>query len=917
MADLTKDLTEGLEESLDLEDSLVTDTDDGGAIVKLDDEADAPGPTEHFTNLAEDAGKPELMRLGTELVEMIERDKEARSKRDEQYEEGLRRTGLGEDAPGGAVFKGASKVVHPMLVEACIDFSARSMKEIFPSGGPVKDYIQGRVTEEKVAKAQRKSALLNWQLTVQCPEVRSELEQMMTQVPLGGAQYLKVNWDMGKNRPTFLFVAIDDMYLPFAATNFYSAQRKTHVQYLTALDYERRVKSGMYREVDLIASSNEPEESKSGTASDKIEGREQTSYNEDGLRIVYECHATMDVGFDEDTEGPAPYIVTVDKTSNEVLAVYRNWAEDDEQQEELAWFVEWPFVPWRGAYPIGLPHMIGGLSGAATGALRALLDSAHINNSASMLKLKGGIGGQNISVQPTEIVEIEGTFNVDDIRKLAMPMPFNPPSAVLFQLLGFLVDAGKGVVRTSMEDIADGSPNAPVGTTLAKLEQGMVVYSSIHQRLHDSMARLLRVLHRLNGQNLDEVKLKDEAGEVLATRRDFQGPLDVVPVSDPNIFSETQRFAQVQAVAGRAEAHPELYNARKVEERILDTLKVPNPDDLLSPSTDPKAQNAVNENVAASLGRPIVAFPEQDHVAHVKTHLTFLMSPMFGANKLIAAKFIPAILGHLAEHLVMWYAASVFEVSNESLGEGKDVGEMMRDLGKDAEGRKALDRMLAEASTLVVLDGTEVFVNMAPLVKQAEALLKTMQPPPQENPLVEIEKAKIQQRSEADAAKLQAQGQAMQAKTAAEQQALQAKAQSEAAALQAKQQLEQAKLSVSGQAKVVGEQAKGQAKQAELQTKQELEQQRLLMEAQDREAAAAQAHQSLAVQLSTLQQKQADDAAKRDAEAEQKELDRESAERMNTQDNQTALEIAGVKADADVESATSAPLVEDTDGDGE
>jgi hypothetical protein len=828
----------------------IIDTPDGGAIIRST--GPAPAESAFYDNLAEDTPEPELKRMATQLLELIDHDKEARKKRDEQYEEGIRRTGLGEDAPGGAQFQGATKVVHPMLTEACVDFAARSMKEIFPPGGPVKDSIAGQVTEAKLLKAKRKTALLNWQLTVQCPEVRSELEQLMTQVPLGGAQYLKVNWSKGKNRPLFLFVAIDDMYLPFAATNFYSAQRKTHVQFLTQLDYETRVKDGMYRDVDLVPNSMEPDQSKSGVASDRVEGREETSYNEDGLRKVFECHCIIDLAFDEDVDGAAPYIVTIDDSTGDVLAVYRNWEEDDEQREELQWFVEWPFIPWRGAYPIGLPHMIGGLSGAATGALRALLDSAHINNIPSMMKLKGSVGGQSVTIQPTEILELEGSFNVDDIRKLAMPLPFNPPSQTLFQLLGFLVDAGKGVVRTSMEDIADSDANAPVGTTLAKIEQGMVVYSSIHQRLHDAMARMLRILHRLNGQNLDEAKLKQEAGELLATRADFQGPLDVVPVSDPNIFSETQRFAQTQAVAERAKEHPELYNARKVEERVLATLKIPDAKELLNPPLEPKEQNAVNENVAASLGRPITAFPDQDHIAHLKTHLAFLMSPIFGSNKLIAPAFIPVMMGHVREHIVLWYAAGVFEAVNEALGE--DIGDIMRTLGHDPESRKAMDGMLAEAGLLVVMDGTEVFQAVPPIMAQAEQLLQSMQPPPPPDPLVAIEQQKIQQKGQSDQQKLAQSAQSDQQKLAQQ----------------------------------------AQKDQQDTQLKAQAEQQRLALAAQAQQAEAEQARGSLAVQVEGLRSRAMIEQQQQLAEDRRKQEELAAQEAMNHEDNMTAITVAEI-----------------------
>ena len=791
----------------------VEDTEDGGAIVRFEDEEGPPeGQSEFYANLAEGMAEPELMRLSSSFLDLIAKDKEARKKRDEQYEEGLRRTGLGDDAPGGAQFSGASKVVHPMLTEACVDFAARSMKEIFPPQGPAKDFIPGKQSDEKLSKAKRKTNLLNWQMTVQCPEVRAELEQLMTQVPLGGAQYLKLGWDEARNRPNFLFVAIDDMYLPYAATNFYTAQRKTHVQYLTQLDYEQRVKSGMYRDVDLAPVGMEPELSGAGKANNKIEGRDETSYNEDGLRIVYEIYAIADV----EDEGPLPYIISVDKATGKVLSIYRNWDEDDKSQEELQWFVEFPFIPWRGAYPIGLPHMIGGLSAAATGSLRALLDAAHISNTPAGLKLKGAkIGGQSEAPVPGEIREIEGGLNVDDIRKIFMPMPYNPPNPVLFSLLGFLIDAGKGVVRTSMEDIADSDANAPVGTTLAKLEQGMVVYSSIHARLHDAMARMLRILHRLNAMNLDDERLENEAGEELATRADFDGPLDVVPVSDPNIFSETQRFAQIQAVAQRAQMLPQLYNLRKVEERIIETLKIPNGKELLNPAMEPKEQNAINENVAASLGRPITAFPEQDHLAHLQTHLAYMMDPTFGMNPLVAPTLIPNMLNHLKEHLALWYATAVVEVSNQAIGE--DVGEVLKEMVEDAdnEERRALDRLLADASGVALGAGQKLFQNLPQIVQQAQQVMQQFAQQPMQDPRLAIEGQKLQQQMQIEQMRMQADQQTQQQRMAIEQ----ARMQQDAASDQQDMQLRIAQLQAELQKAQLQQQSEDARKAAELQAR--------------------------------------------------------------------------------------------------
>lgn len=750
------DEDEGIFAEVEDEDSDVVETDDGGALVDLGDDA-KPGDSQFYDNLADTLPPTELGTLATNLLELIGYDKESRKKRDDQYAEGLRRTGLGDDAPGGAQFQGASKVVHPMLTEACVDFSARAMKEMFPASGPVKDSIPGKVTEAKLAKARRKTSLMNWQLTVQCREFRAEMEQLMTQVPMGGVQYLKAGWNERRNRPEFLFVGVDEMYLPFAATNFYTAQRRTHVEYVTKADYQRRVAEGEWVDVDLPAPGMIPEMSRTTYANDKIEGRDATSYNEDGLRTVLAVYTSAAIMGDPETGGEtAPYIITIDESTRNVLAVYRNWEEGDDRREELQWFVEWPFIPWRGAYPIGLPHMIGGLSAAATGSLRALLDSAHINNTPSMLKLKGAhIGGQTTSPTVGEITEIEGGFNVDDIRKIAMPLPFNQPSGMLLELLGFVVNAAKNVVRTSLDEMPDMQADVPVGTTMARMEQGLQVYSAIHGRLHDAMGRLLGILHRLNGTYLDDKKLKKEVGEDLATRADFDGPIDVIPVSDPNIFSEVQRIAQTQMVAQRADLKPQLYDQRKVEEFVLTRLKLPEGVDLLLPAPQPKEQNAVNENVAASLGRPVTAFPEQDHLAHLQTHLAYLQSPMFGMMPLIAPAFIPAILSHIREHVVLWYASVVFAEASEAMQ--MDLGDLMRDMEGEhmPNARKEMDRMLAEASTLALTDGAEVFASLPPIIMQAQQVMQQFQPQGVEDPILQIENRKIDEKAKADAGKLQ------------------------------------------------------------------------------------------------------------------------------------------------------------------
>ena len=743
-----REANEDLGEMFELPEEIsdVEDTEDGGAIVRFGPEEDLPdSEREFYSNLAEVLPESDMDAVAQDFLGLIAKDKEARKKRDEQYEEGIRRTGLGDDAPGGAQFQGASRVVHPMLTEVCVDFSARAIKELFPADGPAKDHIVGDPTADRVAKAERKSKYLNWQLTQQMPEFRAELEQLLTQVPLGGAQYLKLSWDPNKRRPVPLFIGIDDIYLPYAATNFYSAERKTHVQYVTEIEYRQRVRSGMYRDVDLAPTTMDPDISKSEKANNKIEGRDSDAYDTDGLRTIFEIYAIADL---EEDYGLAPYILSVDKVTGKVLSIYRNWEESDDTQQEMQWIIEFPFVPWRGAYPIGIPQMIGGLSAAATGALRALLDSAHIANFPGMLKLKGGReGGQSERIDPTEVKEIEGGAFSDDIRKIAMPLPFNQPSETLFRLLGFLIEAGKGVVRTTLEDISENSANMPVGTQLARIEQGLTVFSAIHARLHDSMGRTLRVLHRINAMYLENDEVKNEIGELIVKRSDFLGPMDIVPVSDPNIFSEAQRFAQVQAVSQRAMALPQIYDLRKVEERLLNQLRIPNAKDLLLPAPKPKEMNAINENVAASLGRPVSAFPEQDHLAHIQVHLDYLTSPVLGGSVLMSGTYIPIILNHLKEHIALWYATHVFEVASEAAG--RDISEFQQT--KDAQVKQSFDQLLAATSQRVVPNAGQAFGAIPQIVQQAMATMQQLQQGmgPQD-PAVAAAMAEVQRKAQAD-----------------------------------------------------------------------------------------------------------------------------------------------------------------------
>ena len=727
------------EETLGLEpgdvEEEVIELEDGSVVVNYKEKQSPRKNPEFYENLAEVLDEGTLQALATEYLDLIDADKESRTQRDKQYEEGLRRTGLGKDAPGGATFDGASKVVHPVMAEACVDFAASTAKELLPPDGLVKSNIKGEADRVKEETADRKVNFLNWQLTEQVPEYRDEMEQLLTQLPLGGSQFLKWRWDEEQKRPICEWVAIDNILLPYSSTNFYTSQRVTEVQDITEDTFLQRIDAGIYVDIDSVYSSDAPlnDQTRSEKANDKIEGKDMPSKNIDGLRRVYEITCFMRLDEDDQTQGQrAPYILMIDETTSTVLGLYRNWEANDEKFEKLDWYVEFKFIPWRGAYAIGLPHLIGGLSAALTGALRALLDAAHINNSQTLLKLKGGrIGGQSDRIEPTQVVEIEGAPGVDDVRKIAMPMPFNQPSSVLFNLLGWLTDAAKGVVTTAEEKIGEANNNMPVGTAQALIEQGAKVFSSIHARLHRSQAKSLAIISRINHWYLEQ--MDNQSGEAIEVR-DFSYNNDVRPVSDPNIFSETQRLAQNQAILQMAaSAPPGMFDVRAAYRRVLLQLKIPNIDEILPNPLGAKESNPALENVAMTMGRPAAAYPDQDHISHIKIHLEYAANPAYGANPVIGPTFAPNALEHIKQHLTLHYLQSMRAYVAQASG-GRDALELHQEKPLDLESQQAL----ALASQMV---GQDSKMTMQPFVEQIQQLAQKVQ---------QAKEAQLQQAASAD-----------------------------------------------------------------------------------------------------------------------------------------------------------------------
>lgn len=832
------DLSTMPEDSLEHEiiegEAKVIELDDGSAIIEIEEEIEEESSFED--NIAERIPKSERFQIASDLIELVEKDKKSREKRQQQYEEGIRRTGLGDDAPGGAQFNGASRVVHPMLAEACVDFEARAIKELMPSGGPVRTSITSEEDNDKLEVARLKRDILNLQLTKLIPEYRDELESLLSQLPMGGSQYMKI-WFDGK-RKRMEFIPIDHIFLPFSITNFYTSPRVTHQQFVTRQEFESRIARGLYLQEDKLVdpATSELDMGIVEKANNKIEGKEEAdAYNEDGLRELYEIYLDYDFSEWDELAGEqyAPYVAHIDVFTSELLGLYRNWEEGDELYDKLHWIVDWGFIPWRGAYKLGLPHLIGGLSAAATGALRALLDSAHASNAPTLLKLRSGrLVGQTTEVAVTQVQEIEGPAGIDDIRKMVTPIPFAGPNSVLFQLLGFVVEAGKGVVTTAEEKISDVSDRMPVGTSLAMIEQGSKVFSAIHMRLHQSQAKVLEILCRLNAKYPELERWQSVTGKPVDPTI-FANTDDISPVSDPNIFGEAQRYAQMQAVMQLMQDPTINYNRIEGHRRMLRLLNVPDMDNLLPEPPKPKKRDPVQENMSAVSGIPIKAFPDQDHLAHIECHLRFILSPMLGGGPVYSGQQIAPILAHVGEHFTMVYPQLMAQSQMLAVAQGmllpNETPERTMAVGM-ANFERAMQSQLTP---------------LMQMLQQAQQLVQSKMPPPPMDPQAQVA-MQVAQMEDARA-KLQA---------------------------QADNQIEQFKL--------MNEQKQTAAEM-------QLEQQKLQMEQTFRQF-------ELAMQERNEQLSQQVEMMKNDADNKQKQM---TELLKNRDDNQTQVLIAQIKAELD------------------
>ena len=742
------------------------------------------------SNLAELIDEEELSRKGQTLISYYETDRESRSEWEERYKDGLKTVdpdgGMDESEDERAA-RGLSTVVHPMIAEAATQFNARAIAELYPSGGPVKTVIVGDPTEELEDQSRRVREFMNYQITQEMPEYFPDLDQMLFHLPLVGQTFKKVWWDANLDRQCAQFVRAEDFVVAPESRDLYTSPRYTQVIRLPKNDYNRYVQAGYYLPVENQGGDFDP----SGDTIGEIEGVDQ--YGDDAqdhvvtlleMHVYERFNGVNDYDEDDDEDDNLvhyPYVVTIDYDSDQVVSVRRNWREDDERKLRRDWFVSYKFLPGLGFYGFGLYHLIGGLGRAATGSLRALLDSAAFANMQGGFKLRGRVSGGEVQVNPGEFVDLDAT--VDDVNKAIMPLPFKEPSQSLFNLLGFIVQAGQRFASTADLNVGDVNPNAPVGSTLALIEQGSKAFSAIHKRLHYAQGQEFKLLAELNAENLPEsftFSLSGRSEQIFAA--DFNDRIDILPVSDPNIFSTAQRIAQAQAILQMAQAAPQFHNLYNAYKRMYEAIRIPNIDEILKKPEEAVQMDPIDENMSVMYGKPIRAFPEQDHASHIAVHIQFLQDPSLAGNP-GAAQMQPILVAHLAEHIALLYRVRMeagIGMEMPPLPDFKDPEFKFNDINPE------LDKLISQRAAQVV--------QASPQMQPIPALQAAMQQGQQGNPL-----QYAQQLAELET-------QALQARTQAQIQGDQAKAQSNIQIKQAeaeqKMQIEQMKAQADLQSKV-------------------------------------------------------------------------------------------------------------------
>jgi len=635
--------TDGIEIEIDEE---------GGAIVDFDPTADLGSDDgDFYRNLAEDMDMGDLGSLSSDLMEQYDANNDSRKDWQDTYSKGLEMLGFTYEERSEP-FRGATGVTHPLRVAAATQFQAQEFNELLPPSGPVRTQVVGAPTKEKEAQARRVKEFMNYYITNVMEEYTPEFDQMLFYLPLAGSTFKKVYYDEAIDRAVSKFVPAEDIVVPYGASDLDSCENITQVVKMSLNDLRIRQVMGFYKDIPVIPSQSSDDEVTDEM--NKLGGVEPSNIDYDCTLL--ECHVNLDLpGFEDTGEDgeptgiKVPYVVTISEDSGQILAIRRNYREDDEKRRKIQYFVHYKFLPGFGFYGLGLIHTIGGLSRTATAALRQLIDAGTLSNLPAGFRARGlRVRDDEEPLQPGEFRDVDAPGGA--IRDSLMPLPFKGPDGTLFQLLGFVVDAGRRFATITDMKVGDGNQQAAVGTTVALLEQGSRVMSAVHKRLHYSMKQEFKLLARVMSEYLpQEYPYAVEGGDRKIMRQDFDDRVDVVPVSNPNSFSQAQRISLAQSQLQMAMQAPQIHDLHEAYRRMYEALGVSDIDKILiAPSSeDPIPKDPAQENIDGIDNVQLKAFEGQDHDAHILAHLTFGTSPMLQALPQAAI----SLQKHIIEHV--------------------------------------------------------------------------------------------------------------------------------------------------------------------------------------------------------------------------------------------------------------------------
>jgi len=646
----------------------------GGDVVEegLASDVMTPDPNSQFTrNLALDLPESELDRIAQDLLTKIESDEKTREPWYQRFRRGLEMMGVHEDALDDGPFPGASSAVHPLLAEAMVQFWARAEPELIPPEGPVKVKVTGEQTEEATERAERVENYMNYQCLVEDYGFREESSRALIAVPWQGCAFTKTFYSPIRDTVCKEFVQAEHLIAPYSATSLEQAPRFTHRMFKTVNEVRKMQAARYYRPCDLAQPDYEEVIDAQEARDEAVDRGTPSGDPDDARHIIFEVSTEYEIpghpDMDEDgneTGIALPYIVSIEKSSRKILSIYRNWREDDDLKQRRVYVTKYGYIPGWGLYDFGLFHLIGGLSEAATGALRLVLDGSATASMQGGYRTKQGkrLGEGRSVIEPG--VWKDTDLSHEDISKAFYTPPFKEPSPSLFNLLGFLVESAQRFSSTTETMVGDADNNAPVGTTVALIEQGSKVFSAIHSRLHHSAAHEYRIRYELTQEFMPEggypYDVLGDEREVF--KEDFGPGISLLPVSDPNIFSQTQRIAIAQSSYQLATENPDIIDRREAVERMLKALKTPDIDSLLIKDDDLQPMDPVSENQALLLGKPAKVFAEQDHEAHIQVHIAFLEHPQFGGHPEAQEAIFAAAKAHLAEHMAALYVQRMNEL---------------------------------------------------------------------------------------------------------------------------------------------------------------------------------------------------------------------------------------------------------------